>query len=234
MKVLWFSGGKDSMACLYLLRHQMNDITVLFLNTGKYYPEHLATVVMARTMCPNWIEINADRDGQWAANGLPSDIVPIDWTLLGQSMSSRKETTLQSYLQCCFENITGPLLEKSKELGATMIIKGQRADDSHRATSKDGDIIDGITISHPIETWTSDDVLAYLRGKMGKLPEHYTLEHSSMDCYDCTAYAAHSADRVQWMKNRHPVLYADYRKTLGKLHAALTPAMNSYTHLMSI
>lgn len=222
------------MACLYLLRHELNEITVLFLNTGKYYPEHLATVAKARTMCPNWIDVNSDRDGQWAVNGLPADIVPIDWTLVGQSMSSRKQTTVQSYLQCCFENITGPLLAKSKELGATVIINGQRADDAHRSTAKDGDTLDGITFSHPIELWTRDDVLSYLQEQMGELPEHYALEHSSMDCYDCTAFSAHSADRVQWMKDRHPALYQDFRVKLGALSAAMRGPIENYNRLIGV
>ena len=228
MKILWFSGGKDSMACLYLLRHSLSEITVLFLNTGKYYPEHVATVEKARAMCPNWIEVTADRDAQWNANGLPADLVPIDWTRYGQQFSSRKQTTVQSYLQCCFENITAPLLAKSKELGATVIIKGQRTEDSHRSTAKNGDVVEGITYSHPIEDWTTAEVLAYLREQMGELPEHYALEHSSMDCYDCTAYAAHSHDRVAYMRERHPAMYADYAGKLSRLCAAINTPLEHY------
>lgn len=234
MKVLWFSGGKDSMACLYLLRHKLHDITVLFLNTGKYYPEHLATVERARLMCPSWIEIHADRDGQWARSGLPSDLVPVDWTAFGQAFSEIKRTTIQPYLQCCLENITAPLMQKSKELGATVVIKGQRLEDSHKSQARNGDMVDGVICEHPIENWSKDDVLSYLKDQMGELPEHYVLEHSSMDCYDCTAYAAHSLDRAKWTKERHPELYADYRMKLSELHAVLTPTMNNYMRLLSI
>lgn len=218
------------MACL-LLSRPLDDVTVLFANTGKYYPEHLETVEKARCMCPNWIEVRTDRDGQWAANGLPSDVVPVDWTVPGQLLSSPKTVTVQSYLQCCFQNIAGPLLAKSKELGATEIIRGQRADEAHRSTAKDGDTLDGITFRHPIEDWTADEVLAYLREQMGDLPAHYALDHSSMDCYDCTAFAAHSHDRIEHMRRNHPPLYADYAAKVGALLDAIEIPMQHYRRL---
>ena len=222
------------MACLYLYRHELDDITVLFLNTGKYYPEHLATVEKARAMCPNWIEIKSDRDEQWAAYGFPSDVVPVNWTVFGQKFTGLKTVRVQSYLQCCFENIMYPVIEKAKQLGATEIIRGQRLDEGHKSPSKDGDIVDGVTLVHPVETWTRDEVLAYLKEQMGELPEHYVLEHSSMDCYDCTAYAAHSVDRVQWMKDRHPELYMDFRTKLAALSHAMRGPIESYNRLAGI
>ena len=41
---LELSGGKDSVACLYLLRHQLHKITVYWLNTGDAYPETLDVI----------------------------------------------------------------------------------------------------------------------------------------------------------------------------------------------
>ncbi len=225
MDALLFSGGKDSMACLYLNRHRLNDIYVIFANTGKFYPEHLATVAAVKAMCPHWIEIKTDRDGQWAANGLPADVVPIDWTVWGQHISSKKAVTLQSYLQCCGENISAPLWYAVKKLGCTTVIRGQRTDEAHRSSAKDGDICEGIRFSHPIENWSAADVMAYLHEQMDAVPEHFKLEHSSMDCYDCTAYRKHSADRVEWTRLRHPEKYADYAAKATLLDAALAEAL---------
>src|SRR5687767_12018420 len=69
---LWFSGGKDSMACLYLLRDRLSEIAVLWANTGKNYPELLQTVAHAKAMCPHFIEVKTDRDAQWREHGIAS------------------------------------------------------------------------------------------------------------------------------------------------------------------
>ena len=230
--VLWFSGGKDSMACLYLLKAYLPTITVLWVNTGKYYPELLATVTTAKAMCPHWIEIQSDREAQWGQHGLPSDLVPIDWTLQGQAFSHLKTITVQSYLQCCHDNLWVPMWTKTKELGATLVIRGQRADDTHQSKGANGSSADGILFWHPVEDWTRAQVLAYLTEQMGVLPEHYQLDHSSMDCYDCTAFAAHSHDRVAYMQARHPALYQDYHDKLTQLYQAMAEPMQHYKQLM--
>lgn len=215
------------MACLFLMKSRLKDIHVLFVNTGKCYPEQLETVASVRQLCPNWHEVKTDRDGQWARNGLPSDLVPIDWTGFGQAMTSRKPFAVQSYLQCCFENIGSELLHKCKALGVTNIIRGQRADDRHRAPVRNGAVIDGITYWHPIENWTKERVLEYLKQEMGEIPAHYVLEHSSMDCYDCTAYSEHSADRIEWTRLRHPKLHAEYAANKKLLDSAIRPVARS-------
>ena len=217
------------MACLYLMRDKLHEITVMWANTGKNYPELLQTVEKAKAMCPNWTEVKVDRDSQWGAQGLPSDIVPIDWTNLGQQFSGKKNLKVQSYLGCCYENITGPLLKKTLEMGATTIIKGQRLDESHRSTAKSGDVINGITFIHPIESWSKEDVLDYLKTQM-EIPEHYSLEHSSMDCYDCTAYVSHSKDRVEFMRDRHPELHKDYMVKMTALRSVISRVFNEVDH----
>ncbi len=230
--VLWFSGGKDSMSCLYLLKNELKNITVLWANTGKYYPELLETVSKAKKLCPNWKEIKTDRDSQWKANGLPSDLVPIDHTLLGQRISSKKKVTIQSYLQCRWENISAPLWEETKRLGATLVIRGQRADETHKSDSVNGFIHENVSFWHPIEDWTKEKVLDYLKEQMGELPKHYELEHSSMDCYDCTAFAEHSHDRAEYTKNHYPDLYKDYQEKIRKVHSAIAVSMEHYTKLI--
>lgn len=231
MRVLWFSGGKDSVATLLLHKEELKDIYVLWANTGRYYPEALAFIEIFRAMCPNWIEVKTDRVGQWEKNGYPSDVVPIDWTILGQSLSAEKPIKMQSYLQCCYENIGGALWAKSVELGATEIIRGQRADEAHKSTADDGSVKDGVVFRHPIETWSANEVLSFVEEKLGYLPEHFKLDHSSMDCFDCTAFAAHSADRAKYTKERHPALYAEYRIGLDAVISAIKQASDPYMRI---
>jgi phosphoadenosine phosphosulfate reductase len=228
---LWFSGGKDSMACLYLKRPELENIQVLFANPGKHFPELLDTARKARAFCPNWHEVRSDRNEQWDRNGLPADLVPIDWTAAGQALSNAKAVKVQSYLGCCYDNIAAPLLQRTRELGCNKVIRGQRANEPHRSIAKNGDSSGGITFLHPIENWTAGQVLQYLAEEMGELPEHYALEHSSMDCYDCTAFAAQSLDRVRYMRAHHPILFFDYREKLERLYCAIQEPLSHYQRI---
>lgn len=197
---------------------------VLWANTGKNYPEALEMVEKARAMCPNWIEVKVDRDAQNAREGIPSDIVPIDWTPVGQSLSSPKPVTVQPYLNCCAENIGFPLIAKAKELGITHLIKGQRNDEGHKSPSRDGMQEDGITYVQPLDGWTADEVMEYLKTKM-EIPPHFAFKHTSLDCYDCTAYHKESKDRVEWMRHTHPDLYTEYNARATALYGAIVEAM---------
>lgn len=230
--VLWFSGGKDSMACLYLLRPFLDTITVLWANTGKNYPEALAVINHAKALCQNWHEIAVDRDAQWAEMGMPSDVVPVDCTADGERMTHPATTRIQAYTSCCLANIALPLWKASHDLGATLVIRGQRADEAHRSTTVNGGTLFGMQVWHPIERWTKDTVLAYLAKEMPTVPAHYMLTHSSLDCYDCTAFAASSLDRVRWMKQTHPDKHRDYLAKLTQVVDATREAMHHYTALL--
>ena len=228
---LWFSGGKDSLACLLLHRDRLDEIVVLWANTGKNYPEVLEFVERIRAMCPHWVEVKTDRDGQWASNGYPADVVPIDYTVTGQLFTGEKPVKIQSYLQCCYENIGGALWAKTLELGFSEVIRGQRADESHRSTAKDGDQQNGVTFRHPIEDWTKPQVMRFIEKEFGELPEHFSLDHSSMDCYDCTAFTEHTLDRAAYTKAKHPKLYAEYRIGLSAVLTAIKQATRHYEHI---
>lgn len=214
---LAFSGGKDSMACLYLNEARLDEIVVIWVNTGKNYPELEDTVERARSMCHQFIEVNIDRDAQNEMAGIPADIVPFSWTQFGESVTSRKPFLIQPYLRCCLENISVPLHRAAKEHGITHLIRGQRNDERHKGVARNGDVVEGIKLIHPIEEWSKDEVIDYLKSKMGELPEHFYLNHSSMDCYDCTAYHAESADRIEFMRLRHPELFERYIERRAKL-----------------
>lgn len=225
MIALAFSGGKDSWACLWLNKDRLKDIIVIWVNTGKNYPEMLKTIELAKSICPNFGEITVDRIGQNKHNGIPSDIVPINWTVYGQIQTSKKEVTIQSYMQCCYENIGQQLHKYCKDKGITELIRGQRLDESHKSTAKDGDIVDGIKYIQPIENWTEEEVLEFNKMHM-ELPEHFKFKHTSMDCYDCTAYREHSVDRIEYTKNNHPELYKEYLDRKMKLNSVLIEALN--------
>lgn len=216
MRALAFSGGKDSMACLHLCK---SIDCAIYVDTGKTYPETQEMIRYAETLVPMFI-VKVDRDEQNAREGIPADVVPVDYTPLGQIFSGPKPVTIQSYLQCCLENISLPLFAKAQELGATSIVYGQRNEDSRKATSRNGDVTGGILRLHPIEEWTSDQVLAYLRTVMD-VPPHYYFEHSSLDCYDCTAYRSSTRDRVNFTRDKYPEFHQQYQERIELINQAL-------------
>lgn len=222
MRVLAFSGGKDSMACLHLMRDTLD--CAIFVDTGKTYPETLSLVDYAKTILPVVI-VETDRDEQNAREGIPADIVPINWTRLGQAMTGPKPVMVQNYQICCFENIALPLFNKAKALGATELVFGQRNDELTKATASDGDTIEGIVRLHPIENWTRRQVLEYLETKMAVPPHFHMIRHSSLDCYDCPAYAEETRDLVAFTKRRYPEFHKAYMERMAKVDYAITEAL---------
>ena len=221
---LAFSGGKDSLACLLLNKERLSEITVFFVNTGKTYPETMKLVEYAKSISLNFIEILVDREGQNAFNGLPADVVPINWTVLGQAQTEEKAVTIQSYLQCCYENIAKPLMDAAKHCGITHLIRGQRNDESHKSTSRNGDVVDGITFLQPIETWTTASVLDFIARHM-EIPAHFNLGHTSLDCFDCTAYQKETKDVSSYRELNHPELHKKYLARKEQLDSVLREAL---------
>lgn len=221
---LAFSGGKDSLACLLLHKHKLDEITVFWVNAGKNYPETLELVSYAKSISPNFVEIKSNQEAQQAINGLPSDVVPINWTVLGQSVTGAKPYSVQSYLQCCFENISIPMHNTIKEHGITHLIRGQRKDEGHKSTATNGHEYDGVVYLHPIEDWSAQEVIEFI-AKHIKLPKHYYLNHTSLDCYDCTAYRKETKDIKIYRQTHHPELHAQYLEKEEKLNQALKEAM---------
>jgi phosphoadenosine phosphosulfate reductase len=221
MKILALSGGKDSIACLHLMREELD--CAIYVDTGFAYPETHRMIDYAETIIQVH-RVKVDRERNNILNGIPSDIVPIEWTSFGQSVSSKKPFAIQTSFQCCFDNIAVPVTKKAKELGATHIISGQRNDEAYKSTSRSGDVIDGLTRIYPIETWTSKQVMEYLSERM-EIPSHFYIEHSSLDCYDCTAYRKHSLDRLAWTKDKYPEYYAAYALKYNSILDAMQEAI---------
>ena len=223
---LAFSGGKDSLACWYL--YKAKKPIVFWANTGKNYPETLKIVDEIRNECVEFIEVLTDQQKQIDEEGYPSDLVPIDRTTAGMEISGIKQIKVQSYLNCCFKNLSFPVFEAANKRGITELIQGQRNDDSFKATSRDGDVIAGIKLIRPLQDWTRKQVLNFISANRAEMPEHYKLKKSSLDCYDCTAYLERSKDRTAWAKEAHPELYSKYKVNLDLLKIAIEDTWRHY------
>ena len=221
---LAFSGGKDSLACLLMNKERLSEITVFWVNAGKNYPETEKIVEFAKSITPNFVEVRSNQQKQNNENGLPADVVPVDWTVFGQTQAGKKPVTIQPYIQCCYDNIAAPMMEAVKAYGITHLIRGQRLDEKHKSTAKNGDIVEGIVFLHPIEEWTAYEVLQYISQHM-ELPRHFNLKHTSLDCFDCTAYQKDTKDVSLYREKNHPELHKQYLARKEKLDSAIREAL---------
>jgi len=199
MNVLQFSGGLDSLACL-LLVHDMPDLVVLNASTDGAYEEHAAQMKRVMEHFPNTAFANITTQRHLSVYGAPVDVVPIRWTALGQ-MSHGDRTSPPRYQDpfgCCGRSLWEPMERVSRSMGATTIIRGQRRDDRQKAPISDGSVVDGIEYRLPIENWTRERVMDFVRAEAPYLiPRSYHEgEKTSRDCWDCTAYLADNRRRI--------------------------------------
>lgn len=92
---LQLSGGRDSIACLYLMRPWLDRITVYWLNTGAAFPETLAVIEQMRAWVPHFVEIDGDQPGHVARHGIPSDLVPSSHTPIGLLATGKRAGAIQ-------------------------------------------------------------------------------------------------------------------------------------------
>lgn len=225
LTALAFSGGKDAMACLHLMRDQLD--MCIHVDTGYGYPETRELVNYAASLVPVMHIVMTDRRSQNEREGIPADVVPINFTRTGQEFWTKKPITIQSYLGCCFENRMLPLWEKAKALGVTRLVLGTRAQDGMNPAIRNGLTHEGVERLHPLEGWSTKQVLEYLATKM-KVPDHFyqVVNQSSLDCYDCTGFEHESQDRLAWTASRYPAFYAAYLERRKALDGALREALS--------
>lgn len=197
---LELSGGKDSVACLYLLRDRLNDITVYWLNTGDNFPETLAVISECRKIIPHFVEVVSDV-AQWRAiNGTPSDVVPSTGWQVHLPLEDGEIRVSDSYL-CCAHNIMNPLHERVLADGNTTIIRGQKLSDKHKSFIRSGDVVDGITFEFPVEGWNDDEVFRFLNRVGAPIHDCYLTGDHGADCMHCTGWWEHSNSELL---ERHP------------------------------
>jgi 3'-phosphoadenosine 5'-phosphosulfate sulfotransferase (PAPS reductase)/FAD synthetase len=202
-----YSGGKDSLACIYLLRDDLAKVVVYHLDTGDELPEMRDAVAAVEAMVPHFVRVQTNVTDWIAAHGVPTDLVPHTAHSLGQAMGEGR-TRLASRYDCCRANRAGPLYARIRADGNTMMISGIRQDDMRRMPSHDGDVLDGMEVFYPLETWSTDDVLAYLARVGAPLPAFYPALEHGVDCAGCSAWW--SEKRGAWLRRTHPEIYQRY------------------------
>lgn len=200
--VLQFSGGKDSLACLYLLEPRWNDIAVVWCNSGAAFPETLEQMEQIRALVPHFVEIQGQQS--ITSHGYPVDVLPIASTWYGHQFEGRTGFRFQSRYDCCAAALWSPTFEAMRAMGVTHIIRGEKKADPKRSGLSDGATVSGITYEFPLLSWTDGDVLAYLKEKGIALPANYRYMTTGLDCWNCTAYLDQNAGRLDYMRAMHP------------------------------
>lgn len=225
--VLQFSGGKDSTACLHLLEPWWHKIHVVWVNPGAPYPEMLEQMAYMRTLVPHFHEVIGNQP-QWVEQyGYPVDVVPLWHTNWGQSMRQEPTTRFHSFIECCHQNLWVPLAQAIIDLGATLVIRGQKIGDPMVTKFPNGYTENGVTYVFPIHDWNDAQVFDYLERVSAYVPKQYAEgADSSFDCWNCCAYGSHNEQRFAHMRKYHPVMWMKMEPVLRDLGRALKADTN--------
>lgn len=216
---LHFSGGKDSMACLYLLMPWVMSgrVHVYWLNTGDVVPETISVIERMREWVPI-IEVRTDAVGWRKQYGDPSDIAPASASPLGR-MYGMSDERIVGRFDCCWHNLMRPMHERMVSDGIDIVIRGTKLSDTGRVPHV-GDASD-YEVMLPLMEWTHDDVFSYLKtvgAPVNPIYEHFT-GISAPECLTCTAWW--DDGKAAYLKARHPEKLNEYRASLQTIKAAL-------------
>lgn len=216
---LQLSGGKDSLACLFLLKPHIEKITVYWLNTGRAFPETVQAINEVRKFIPHFVEVAGNVDAVHAQFGIPSDIVPASATHIGQAVG-HDVTLMQDRYSCCFMTMMRPMHERMLADGITLIIRGQRNDDTLKPAARTGTVESGIEYLFPIEDWSQSEVMTYLREQNAPIPRFYELLDEAPDCMTCTAWWEKGA--AKYLKRYHYPEFQEVQRRLDIINTAVS------------
>lgn len=205
---LSFSGGKDSLAVVYMLRPYLDRLCIYHLDTGDLLPEMRESVSHVERFAPNFVRVNTDVTSWIEKHGLPTDLMPHSSHPIGQAMGEHK-TRLVSRYDCCAANLMGPIYKRIKEDGNTLLIRGTKAVDMNTLPVRTGDVADdGVEFWYPLEKWSNQDVFDYLRAVDAPMPRIYAYQVNSPECARCSAWWGEG--RATYLSMFHPELYRQY------------------------
>lgn len=223
------SGGKDSLAVLYLLRDQMHRITVYHRDTGDLLPEVREAVEAVRPMCPNFVHLQGDVMAWQAEHGLPADLTR-DYSRRDGSTERHTFKTVPRYT-CCVANLMRPLWDRIVADGNTLVIRGTKTVDLPHLPVGDGAVVDGIEFLLPLQDWSHDAVFAYLRAEGAPINRVYEHVTNAPECARCPGWLGER--RAEYLLKYHPELAADYRLGLQAVWHELDPALQAAAAVMA-
>jgi 3'-phosphoadenosine 5'-phosphosulfate sulfotransferase (PAPS reductase)/FAD synthetase len=199
-EALHFSGGLDSLATLYQLKSNWENMYVIWVNTGAAYDDTIALMERVKSIVPHFMEVKSNQPLDIEINGAPADLLPVRATKLGHLIyGTEPAMAFQSTWACCNKNIWAPLAKRTAELGIKTVYRGQRMRDRLKSPIPSGTVDEnGVMYLFPIETWTRAEVQDYVRRECPQFyPAYYDAgEATSRDCWSCTGYLFDNATRI--------------------------------------
>jgi 3'-phosphoadenosine 5'-phosphosulfate sulfotransferase (PAPS reductase)/FAD synthetase len=198
--VIQISGGIDSMALLFHLRGLWPDSLVMWGDTGASYIDVAELMDNVQRMVPHFLHVQGDQPSVIAEYGWPVDVVPVSHTRFGERIYGPQPIVFQSYLDCCARARFLPLQQAVLDSGAKVVYRGQRNEDKRRPRIRHDSVDEfGITYKFPLRDWSRPRVFEYMaRTAPDFIPAYYAQgEHSSHDCWSCTAYRDDNVQRVE-------------------------------------
>lgn len=229
---LQFSGGRDSLACLYLLKDYWPKLTVYWCNTGAAFPETIALMGRIRELVPNFVEIGGNQPAVTQVFGIPSDIVPVSSTPIGLAVSGDGRQMIQDRYSCCARTMMQPTHARMVQDGITLIIRGQKNADRLKSPVRSGHTEDGIEYLFPIQDWSRAKVVSFLREQGVELPRFYEILESTPDCMTCTAWWEEGA--AKYLKRYHHAQYLENQSKLARINQAVSEHIAAFNQEIAL
>lgn len=203
--ILFYSGGKDSLALLLLLKPFWDRVEVVWVDTGNQFPEVLEHMEKVKKKVPHFTTIKGHTPEYFLENGFPVDVVPTRHTNLGHFVFGQTPLTVCSRFDCCEANIWGPMRTYMALKKPTCVLRADRSIEREKGPESAA----GIEFCFPIWRWTDNQVWEFLRLEAGELLQdrHFMKYGTSLDCQTCMAYGEEIPERLEYLKKRHPELY---------------------------
>jgi 3'-phosphoadenosine 5'-phosphosulfate sulfotransferase (PAPS reductase)/FAD synthetase len=220
---LQFSGGKDSLALVYLLRPHWDKLTIYHVDTGDLLPEVREIVDMVAGMVPDFRRIETDSTTFMHTFGLPTDLRPCSSTAIGLSLGLSKQRLVDRF-DCCAFNLMAPMHKRMVEDRVPLVIRGTKRADTSRMAAVSGDTSLGYELWLPLQDWSHDEVFEYLRAVDAPICRVYEHKVNAPECATCTGWW--NEGRTEYLKKYHPDLYQIYRAKLAVVAAEVAPHWN--------
>lgn len=217
---LQLSGGKDSLACLWLMQPHWDRLTVYWCNSGDPFLETVDLMKTVRELVPRFVEIEGQQPAVIEAFGIPSDILPASRTPMGISGSGSSETPMQDRYSCCLRSVMMPMHQRMIDDGITLIIRGQKNADRLKGPLRSGQTDGGIEYLFPIEDWSDDQVLKFLREQGVPVPRFYEVLNTAPDCMSCSGYWEEGVSK--YLKRYHHRQYEEVQRRLHVIRDAVS------------
>ena len=221
------SGGKDSVAALFLLKPFWNRFTVYFCDSGDSLPETYSIICRLAAILPRFQLIPgrvAETKARW---GQPTDLLPWTSAYAAHHHNAGETPLMQDRVACCSRSIMAPLHDWMIADEITLIIRGQKDADDLKGPLKSGDVVDGIEYLFPVQGWADEECFSFMRDN-GIEPQRFYAEgmKQSADCATCTSW--NGDDRAKYLKQYHPDKFQEYQRNMHVIAGAIAPALDNF------